>query len=582
MTDSREHTRTEKLLLEAARIFNSTIEYEELNYQILRLVLTAVRAEAALVFRVDHGRPDVKIRYLRDGDETMSVFRRELGAGVVGWVAENREPVIINDPAADPRTDSAIEEQLGIPVRSLICVPLVGKGHMIGVVEAVNQVDGRFTNADLDILEGLNNQMAVAIDNAHLLRELKREALEKDLLYEVGKRLASSLSLNETLDDILSSLKQVINYDVGGVFLVNPDRETVKSIYTVGYEQGVDDKLQLKMGQGLVGHVADTSEPVIVPDVHADSRYVEANPGTRSEIVVPISIDSRLIGVINLESNRPNAYDERSLALITAFASQAAISLERALLHENLLTKKRLEEQLNIARTIQQDFLPRKDPAVPHYDLSGKNISLGQVGGDYYDFINIVKDHTGIAIADSSGKGIPASLIMAAFRASLIAEIRNNYSIQTIMAKVNRLLCESLEPGNFVTAVYGVLDSANHIFTYCNCGHNLPVLVRDDGRVEYLREGGPVMGVTREGEFRSQALVLSPGDLIVFYTDGVTEVFDDKGEEYGLERLVEIISANRRKTASGLLSAIHESVKAFASDHHLFDDLTMVVVRRLS
>ena len=581
MSASIHHTRTEKLLLEAARIFNSTLEYEDLLESVLKLVNTAVHAEAALVFRVDHDRSDVKMRMMRNDNCRMVVFHRELGTGVAGWVAKFRESVIVNDAANDPRVDPEIERHAGIKIRSMIAVPLIGKGHMIGVVEAFNKIDGEFTGEDLDILTGLNNQMAVAIDNAHLYRSLKREALEKDLLYQVGKNLSSSLSLDETLETILNSLRQVIEYNVGGVFLVDPERNEVKSIYTVGYDKGVDEKMQLKIGQGLIGQAATSGEPVIVPDVSKDAHYINAHPSTRSEIVVPIKAGERLVGVINLESDSLNAYDQRSLALITAFASQAAVSIERATLHERQLLQKSLEEQLNIARSIQRDFLPNQSPRIPGYDLAGRNISLGQVGGDYYDFIRIVDSQTGIAIADVSGKGIPASLIMAAFRASLIAEIRNNYSIRTIMEKANRLLCESLEPGNFVTAVYGVLDSKNHIFTYTNCGHNLPILLRKNGDVEFLREGGPVLGVSRDGVYQEQALMLHHGEIIVFYTDGVTEAFNSKEEEFGMDRLVDVVQANRDKSAAEIQEEIYRAVKTFASDRALLDDLTMVVVKRL-
>ncbi|MFZ5981415.1 MAG: GAF domain-containing SpoIIE family protein phosphatase, partial [Candidatus Zixiibacteriota bacterium] len=462
-----------------------------------------------------------------------------------------------------------------------ITVPLIGKGQMIGVVEAINKREGEFTEADLDILTGLNNQMAVAIDNSRLYRDVRREALEKDLLYEVSKKMSSSLSLDEVLRAILDSLKKVVDYIVGGIFLVDPEENEVKSIYTAGYDPRFDDKIQLKIGQGLVGHVATTGAPVIVPDVSRDSRYVEANPTTKSEIVVPIKADERLIGVINLESENINAYDDHSLYLITTFASQAAVSLERARLHENLMAGKKLEEQLNVARTIQRSFLPKQKPEIAGYDLSGTNVPSLQVGGDYYDFLRIVDDQTGIVIGDVSGKGVPSALIMASFRASLIAEIRNNYSIRTICEKVNTLLCESLEPGNFVTAVYGVLDSRNHILTYTNCGHDLPVRLMNDGRVEFFREGGPVLGLNPQSIYDSRAIMINPGEVIVFYTDGVTEVFSDQGEPFGLDRLVELIKKHKDDKAEQIQDAIFEAVKNFASKNHAFDDLTMIVLKRL-
>ena len=501
---------------------------------------------------------------------------------MAGWAAKFKQPVILNDTTSDPRVDREMETHTGLNINSLIAVPLIGKGHMIGVVEAINKREGEFTEADLDILTGLNNQMAVAIDNARLYRDVKKEALEKDLLYEIGKKLSSSLTLDELLSDIMTSLKKVVEYDVGGIFLVEPEANEIKSIYTVGYDPRFDDQIQLKIGQGLVGYVANTNEPVIVSDVAGDDRYVNANPDTKSEIVVPIMIDDRLVGVINLESDKLNAYDQYSVSLISAFASQAAVSLERTFLHESLLAGKKLEEQLNVARIIQRSFLPKVDPVLPGYDICGTNVSSLQVGGDYYDFFKIVDDQTGIVIGDVSGKGIPAALIMASFRASLIAEIRNNYSIRTICEKVNTLLCESIEPGNFVTAVYGVLDSKNHILTFANCGHDLPILLRKNGEIDYFREGGPVLGLSPDSRYDGRAIMVNPGEVIVLYTDGVTEVFDEKGEQFGLERLVELIKKHKNESAQEIQEIIFNVVKGFAAKDHVFDDLTMIILKRLS
>lgn len=581
MSERIQHTRTEKLLLEAARVFNSTMEYEELIRLVLRLVITAVDSEVALVYRLDTDRPDMKMRMMKQPELEMEEVFCPSGTGTVGWVAEHREPVIINDTANEARLDTDLSNRVGVNVRNVISLPLIGRGHMIGVVEAINKQNGGFGGEDLDILTGLNHQIAVAIENTHLYRKVRREALEKTLLYETGKKLSGSLKLEQVLEDILVALKQVVKYVVGGVFLVENDEVDMKSVFAVGYQSDYKESLHMKGGQGIVGAVAVSGEPVIVSDVRKDPRYVNANPASQSEIVVPIKLDDRVIGVINLESDELNAYSQRDVALITAFASQAGISLERARLHESIVAGRKLEEQLNVARIIQRTFLPERDPAIYGYDITGRNISSGQVGGDYYDFIRIVDNHYGVAIADVSGKGIPAALIMASFRASLIAEIRNNYSIRTIGEKVNSLLCESLEPGNFVTGVYGVLDARHHVFTFSNFGHNPPVLLRNDDSVVYLQEGGPVLGVTTEARFEQQAMMINPGDIVVLYTDGVTEVFDSQGNEFGISGLVDIIKSHRSEPAVAIADAIHRAVTEFASPKHVFDDVTMVVLKRM-
>ncbi|RME31571.1 MAG: serine/threonine-protein phosphatase [Candidatus Zixiibacteriota bacterium] len=195
--------------------------------------------------------------------------------------------------------------------------------------------------------------------------------------------------------------------------------------------------------------------------------------------------------------------------------------------------------------------------------------------------MHIVDRHMGIAVADVAGKGIPAALIMASFRASLLAEIRNNYSIRTICEKVNILMCESTEPENFVTAVYAVLDANDHVLTYANCGHGSPILLRADGRVEYLDAGGPLMGVVRDVKYDERALVLQPGDIVLMYTDGATEVFDGAGNEFGTEGLVRALKDHQQCSAVEIREAIHRAVTQHAAPDHPFDDITMVVIKRL-
>ncbi|MEW6411982.1 MAG: GAF domain-containing SpoIIE family protein phosphatase [Candidatus Zixiibacteriota bacterium] len=581
MKTKNQHTKIEKLLLEAARMFNSTLEYEELVQMVLKLVSTAVNSEAALLFRVDHNRSDMKIRFMNClTDCQMNIFHWELGQGVVGWVAQYKEPVIINDVVNDPRVDDRFWESTSLKLRSLLSVPLIGRGQMIGVIEAMNKIDGEFDESDLDVVMGLANQIAIAIDNANLYRQAKREALEKNLLYEIGKKLSGSLSLDEVLEEIMRSLKQAIEYTNGGVFVTNPETGEIDSIYTEGYDSVSMADLHLKYGKGLVGHVATTGEPVLVPDVSKDEHYITFDPKTKCEMDVPIKVNGRVIGVLNVESDKLNAWGPEDLLLLTTFASQAALSIERARLHEQLLNGRKIEEQLNIAREIQQSFLPKEDPKIKGYDISGINIPSGQVGGDYYDFIQIVEHQMGIAIGDVSGKGIPASLLMAAFRASLIAEIRNNYSIRTICRKVNDLMYESMKAGNFVTAVYGVLDAKNHILTFSNCGHNLPVLLRSSGEVEYLREGGPVFGVTPGAEYEERPIYIGKGDVVVLYTDGVVEVFDDDRQEFGLDRLIDILKENKDRPSAEIENAVYRSVNSFASSKHVFDDFTMIVLKR--
>jgi sigma-B regulation protein RsbU (phosphoserine phosphatase) len=570
----------EKLFFYAAQMLHSTLEYEELMRQILQLTLDATDAEAAMVYRMDPDVEKVRARFRRREDETLQYFKLPKGKGIVGWTAEEKKPVIVNDVTTDERFLKDFEDIVGLRFHSVLMVPLFGRGQLIGVIEAINKQSGSFTGDDLDILTALSSPCAVAIDNANLFRETRRVARERQLLFEVGKKLSSSLDVDSLLKLILDSVRDVIGFNAGGIYLLEADTESLYTVYAEGYcdEEGLD--VALKFGQGLVGWVAKTGEPLIVPDVRESKIYVNCHHETRSEIVVPLKIEERVLGVMNLESNRTAAYDESNLELLTALASQAAISVERAVLHEKMLSGQQIQAQLSVARQIQLTFLPKRDPQLAGYDISGINIPSGEVGGDYFDFIHIIDQHTGIAIADVSGKGIPASLIMAAFRASLIAEIRNNFTISTICGKVNRLLTESLEEGNFVTAFYGVLDSRNHVLTFANCGHNYPVWLRTDDTVCHLTEGGLPLGFSDTSLYEERPVSILPGDLILFYTDGVTETADTHGEEFGQERLLAALRRCRDLPAREIHRRIYDEVRNFAGEGHVFDDLTMIVLKR--
>ena len=246
-----------------------------------------------------------------------------------------------------------------------------------------------------------------------------------------------------------------------------------------------------------------------------------------------------------------------------------------------MISARRLEHELAIARRIHKTFLPSENPRIEGFEIAGLNIPSAEVGGDYYDFIPIVDNQYGIAIGDVSGNGIPAALIMAAFRASLKAEIRNNFAIRAILSKVNGLLYESIERDRYVTAAYGVLDSKNKIFTFSNAGHNPPVLFRSEGNIQFLKEGGMALGVFPNSTYEENSVFLKTGDIVLFYTDGVTEVKDSNETEFGENRLMETVIAAKNKSSKGIINYIIEEIKNFNNKREFEDDVTLIVLKTL-
>jgi GAF domain-containing protein len=385
LKDSQKSPEKLALLVEASHILNSTLEYEELMKNVLHLVVQAVNAEAAIVYRYDPSHQDLRVRFY-SGDEPHQITIH-MGQGFVGWVAEHQEPILTNTPAQDERFSEEIQN---VELKSIICYPLFLRGKFFGVVEAINKKDGHFEQTDLDTLNLLADQIALAINNAQLYRSVKRESLRRKTLFEVSRQLLMPFTLDELLNNILVTLKRVIDYNAGSVFLINDETGHIDSITSIGYDPVLEIDLKLKIGQGLVGWVARTGEAVIVPDTSKDDRYINARPETKSELVAPIRSDRKLIGVLNLESDRLNAFSEDDKEILNTFSPQAAISIERARMHRLMLDQKKIEEQLLIARDIQKTFLPDKVPQVVGYDIWGANIPSGEVGGDYYDFIQIV------------------------------------------------------------------------------------------------------------------------------------------------------------------------------------------------
>lgn len=573
-----------ELLIRAAKILNSSLELDTLLRNMLDITTEYVEAEASSIILLDSKNERLEF-YISLGEKASKLEKTylELGKGVAGWVTDSGKGVIVDDVTTDERFYPVVDETSDFKTRSLLCVPLKRTGTVLGVVEALNKKGGgKFTPEDLEVMTSLADQMAIALENAHLIAKAKRETLEKLTLFEVGKKLSMYLDMDEILERMVDLLYRVVRYDAVGIYLINSETQEIENVVTRGMDPEVESKLHLKVGQGVVGWVAKTGKSVLIADVGSDERYIRLRPRTASEIAVPIKAGEEIIGVFNLESDQKNAYDEDNLDLVEAFASQAAVTIERARLHEEALEKRRLEGELSIARQIQTTFLPKGDPQVKGFDIAGMNIPSSEVGGDFFDFVKIVENQLGVAIADVSGKGIPAALIMAAFRASLKAEILNNYAIRTIFQKVNRLLFESVEREMYVTAVYGVLDTKNRVLTFSNAGHNPPILRRADGSIEYLSEGGVALGVLESSTYEERPLSLFSGDVLILYTDGVTEAFSPGGEEFGVDRLVEVINENYELSARDLLNEIYERVQDFTSDSAQLDDLTMVAIKVLS
>lgn len=411
------------------------------------------------------------------------------------------------------------------------------------------------------------------------------------MLLDITKKISRSLDLQEVLNLVMDTLDSLIPYDAAGIFVVQcvdpeslPEDEepyTFKSEAVRGYDIDELSDLHLKLGEGFIGSVALSGQPIISPDVRNDPVYINARDRTRSEMVAPIISNDEVIGVFDLESDELNAYSNDDLDVLMLLASQVAIIIEKVMLHEQLIEKKRLQGQLEVARQVQLELLPPKDPELPGYDISAYNFPTEEVSGDYYDWVRIYDDEIGIVIADVAGKGVPAAILMAFLRASLRAATHIGYATSISMAKVNYLLWESIERNQFVTAFYGILDSSNRTLSYSNAGHNPPLVINAKRETQFIEHGEQPLGMFPGTRYHEYHLLLQPGDVMVLYTDGVTEAQSPDGEEFGRDRLAQAVKDYYDQPARQMIASLQLAVLEWTAQAGANDDVTFFIIKAL-
>jgi len=408
-------------------------------------------------------------------------------------------------------------------------------------------------------------------------RQLKQEIKERDILLRVAQKISSSLSLNKVLLSIIQSLRRVVPFDSGAIFLLNRKTGEIEHATDVGYPDNHRQLLNLKIGEGVSGWVAKAGRAINVPNVQSDPRYINADPKTQSEVAVPIRRGKEILGVFNLESHRKAAFTPRQIRLLEALAGSAAIAIQNARLYRQTMEKRELEKDLYIARTIQQALLPHRLPNNSRVSFAAYTRASRQVGGDFYDALRLADGNISIAVADVSGKSVPGALMMVALHTIYRGELRRGRQTSDIVSRVNRAFCEKITTGHFATFFHAILYPRTKRLVYCNAGHNPAVLVKKDGRSEELAATGIPMGVLRDAQYTEREIRFEPGDVLVAYSDGITEAENEQEELFGKERLLHIIQHRRLETAGKIKAGIIGAVEKFSQGRPNQDDITLIV-----
>lgn len=412
--------------------------------------------------------------------------------------------------------------------------------------------------------------------------QLRQRINELTAVYNVTMMLADARDLRKVLRRTVEVVTEVMHTKAASIRLVDNENDelVIKAVHNLS--PGYLAKGPIRLSSAQIDRIALTPRGYeYVRNMHEDPRVQYPEESKREGIVSMLSVGMRYkgkpIGVLRVYTDQEQSFSQLQVDLLKAIAAQAAAAIENARLLEESIESEALERQVKMAAEVQQRMIPQKPPIVPGVDLASVYVPCFELGGDLYDYIPLPDDNIALVVADVSGKGVPASLIMASVRAFLRAEIDSVYYLYEIIRRVNLMLCRDTKPSEFVTLLYGVLDTRNRRFTYCDAGHP-PGMILRDGRVMELESKNMVLGVEPEEKFEQSIIDLKEGDTILMYTDGLADAMNFEAETFGRQRIIDAF-ARGGATAEIVAQNILWDMRRFVGLTKRTDDVTMIVAR---
>jgi sigma-B regulation protein RsbU (phosphoserine phosphatase) len=576
------------LLYRLSRDLNASLSPAEVLERTMDDVIAIMHAERGYVMLVGTERPVVR----GIGNETIESSSFNYSRSVVRQVIESGQAVLTSDAQADERFNANASVILR-KLRSILCVPLKSKSELLGAIYVDSRIQqGAFTQTDLELLNSIAASAGTAIENSRLYLETENRLRTLNLLHRISQEITATLDLERVLTVTTQAVKELLDANAASIMTVE-GAELVFRV-SVGGENVVAAKpFRVPLGHGIAGWVVENKQPALVNDAQNDPRFfvtMDKQTGFKTEalIAVPLIVNENAIGVIEV-FNKPGGFTQSDLELLGTFSSSAAFAIENARLYKVAVDKGRMERELQMARQVQASLLPQGTPQIPGWELAAHWLPAREVAGDYYDFVPLegpalgTGPRTGIVVADVADKGMPAALFMVDVRATLRASMYAAPSPVDGIAHTNALVSADAPDGMFVTLFYAQIDAGSNEFTYVNGGHNPPFLVKSGGRdFEVLSRTGVALGVDPALVYTQKTVALDPGDYLVLYTDGVTDALNAAGQEYGLDRLQRAVLAADGHSAQEIVRALDTELRAFIGGTNPFDDVTLLVLKRMA
>ena len=532
------------------------------------------------MYLLDERRGELLTAYAVGYPDSVAPMPLKRGRGLVWAAVTSQMPLLVNDVTADPRYVTIVPT-----MASELVVPLLHKKRPIGALNVLSHHKDQFSAADVELLRQFAAHVAVGIVNARLFETSRADAVAFETLAEIGRDVASVLDQDELFARIAQSTRRLIDYRTFGIWLVNDERALLEVKHAVQYGDQVHTT-QVPIGEGLVGYAALHKESVLVADVSQDPRYINVVPDVRSELVIPMMLKDRCIGVLDLESPELDAFTKRDVEILTVLASQAAVAIENARLYETVRANEvRLEKEVHFAQRVQAALLPMGLPKrMKGVEVGARFAPARELGGDFHDFLSPEANMLAVALGDVSGKGVPAALY-SVFAAELIRgrTFRRRYlpdrsGPAAVLSSVNTILHQRQLEEYYCTLCYAIFDLKRRVVTLANSGLPYPIRASAEG-VSPIELPGVPLGSFHGSAYDELTYALHPGDLFVFCSDGVSEAMTATGDEFGSARLIQVVQDSRELPPRAIVDAIFDAVEAFREGFPPNDDMTAVAVK---
>jgi sigma-B regulation protein RsbU (phosphoserine phosphatase) len=568
------HVSVDPLLLEVSDVMSTSLDLDTTLRRVAEVVRKVIDYEIFAILLLNEKTQELRFRFqVGYPPDFAERSRIKVGEGVTGQAVQLRQAILIDDVTQDPRYIAALPN-----VFSELAVPLTTKNRVIGVIDLEARHVGYFTEEHKRLLALIASRMAAGIENAQLYTRTTKQARILLLLNEIARELTSILNLDELFGRIAELLRRLIDFQMFSILLLDASGEKLQHRFSLRFNENVHVKHEIPLGRGLVGRAAQTKQSILVPDVSKDPRYVEGNPETRSELAVPLIYKDKVIGVLDLEHTRRGFFTDDHRRTVTTLAAQVAIAIENARLYEEIARQeRRLERDLSLARELQMRLLPQTLPKLAHLELAAKFSPARAIGGDLYDFIPYSLSRLGIVIGDVSGKGAPAAIYAALVSGILRSHAPIEPGPAEMLSAVNLSLAERRIEAQFVSLIYAVWDDEHRTLLVANSGLPRPVYLHD-GKNEVIEATGLPLGLFDDADYDEFQFKMKPGDLFVFFSDGILDARNRKGELFGRGRVEKIIAECAGGSADCVVDSLFKAAAEHSAGVETFDDQTVVAI----